>query len=176
MKKKEHKKKEILAFITDYSESNGIAPSIRKICEKMEISSTSTVWGYLMELENEGKIKRVNGKIAVPNRRSSGDIPILKQFHPNLFDSSNIEGDYNFPYGKTEHPLFAIKADHDNPRLMIMKNDMVIAEYQAELTEEKIAVYVNANGGFDFCKGLEQRENTIGIVLAVIRIAHVVDR
>ena len=42
MKKKEDKKKEILTFITDYSESNGIAPSIRKICEKMEISSTST--------------------------------------------------------------------------------------------------------------------------------------
>ena len=53
---------------------------------------------------------------------------------------------------------------------------MVIAEYQAELTEEKITVYVDANSGFDFCKGLEQRENTIGIVLAVIRIAHVVDR
>ena len=74
-----------------------------------------------MELENEGKIKRVNGKIAVPNRRSSGNIPILKQFRPNLFDFSNIEGDYNFSYGKTEHPLFAIKADHDNPRLMIME-------------------------------------------------------
>ncbi len=45
-------------FIINYKKQNGFCPSIREMCENLNINSTSTVVYYLNYLEKEGKIHR----------------------------------------------------------------------------------------------------------------------
>ena len=53
---------EIFGFIRDYIRSEGIAPSVREICDGVGIRSTSTVHRYLHRLREEGKIRMIDGK------------------------------------------------------------------------------------------------------------------
>ena len=52
------KQKRIIAFINNYYLVKGYSPSIRDICEGLNISSTSTVHGHLECLEKLGYIKK----------------------------------------------------------------------------------------------------------------------
>jgi len=53
----------LLAIYNFISEriSQGVPPSVREICAKFKIKSTSTVHKYLVELESRGLIERDNG-------------------------------------------------------------------------------------------------------------------
>jgi repressor LexA len=53
---------QVLAFIMENIEDVGYPPSVREICQKLQIKSTSTVHKYLNELEDKGYIKRENAK------------------------------------------------------------------------------------------------------------------
>lgn len=53
---------EILGFIRDYIQTEGIAPSVREICDGVGVRSTSTVHRYLQRLREEGKIRMLDGK------------------------------------------------------------------------------------------------------------------
>lgn len=53
-------KDRVLNFIVEYMSKNQYAPSVRDICEGVGLKSTSTVYGHLVNLEIEGKI-RFNG-------------------------------------------------------------------------------------------------------------------
>lgn len=44
-------------FLVDFFTKNGYAPSVREICSGVGLKSTSTVYGHLLALENEGKIE-----------------------------------------------------------------------------------------------------------------------
>lgn len=44
-------------FIVEFIGKNGYAPSVREICSGVGLKSTSTVYGHLLALENEGKIE-----------------------------------------------------------------------------------------------------------------------
>lgn len=57
------RQRDILNFIEVFKDENGIAPSIRQIQEKLDISSTSVVAYNLKALENRGMLKRM-GKIS----------------------------------------------------------------------------------------------------------------
>ncbi len=50
--------KKILEVLDDFQKKNGYPPSIREICDKAEISSTSVVNYYLDRLEDSGYIER----------------------------------------------------------------------------------------------------------------------
>lgn len=54
--------RQVLDFIMDNIEQMGYPPSVREICHKLHIKSTSTVHKYLGELEEAGYIKRENAK------------------------------------------------------------------------------------------------------------------
>ncbi|MFO7170369.1 MAG: transcriptional repressor LexA [Chloroflexota bacterium] len=81
------RQREILSFIEQFKEENGIAPSIRQIQEKLNISSTSVVAYNLKALESKGLLKRM-GKISrgitIPqaqptrlSRMSGAQVPLL---------------------------------------------------------------------------------------------------
>ena len=44
-------------FLVDFFTKNGYAPSVREICSGVGLKSTSTVYGHLLALEDEGKIE-----------------------------------------------------------------------------------------------------------------------
>ncbi|PWM34661.1 MAG: transcriptional repressor LexA [Clostridiales bacterium] len=54
--------RQVLAFIVENIDNEGYPPSVREICQKLHIKSTSTVHKYLNELEQGGYIRRENAK------------------------------------------------------------------------------------------------------------------
>lgn len=64
------RQKRILEVLERFQDSNGYPPSIREICEKTDISSTSVVNYYLDQLEDMGYIER--------DRRVSRGVRVLK--------------------------------------------------------------------------------------------------
>ena len=64
------RQKRILEVLERFQEKNGYPPSIREICEKASISSTSVVNYYLEQLEDMGYIER--------DRRVSRGVRLLK--------------------------------------------------------------------------------------------------
>ena len=52
------KQKEILQYIIEKQEEKGYPPSVREICEAVNLKSTSTVHGHLARLESKGYIRR----------------------------------------------------------------------------------------------------------------------
>ena len=65
------RQKRILSVLENFQLQNGYPPSIRDICEKAEISSTSVVNYILNQLEEMGYIER--------DRRVSRGVRLLKQ-------------------------------------------------------------------------------------------------
>lgn len=49
---------QILKYIYDKVEDKGYPPTVREICEAVDLSSTSTVHGHLSRLENKGLLSR----------------------------------------------------------------------------------------------------------------------
>jgi repressor LexA len=57
MKHMTQRQKEILAFIRDYMDENGMAPSHEEIKQGLDISSNSAVAKHLAALEKKKKIR-----------------------------------------------------------------------------------------------------------------------
>lgn len=51
------RKNEIYRFLIEYVKENGYAPTMREIASSVGLKSVSSVFIYLIELENDGKIK-----------------------------------------------------------------------------------------------------------------------
>lgn len=49
-------RQKVLDFLIQFFKENGYAPSIREICDGVNLSSTSSVYSHLMTLERMGKI------------------------------------------------------------------------------------------------------------------------
>src|SRR3954470_19843459 len=52
------RQREILNYLTSYSEQNGFAPSFEEIAENFDYNSLATVHEHLTNLERKGYIKR----------------------------------------------------------------------------------------------------------------------
>jgi len=57
------RQQQILDFIRQHIQSNGSAPTLRKIAEAIGVSSLATVHEHLQALEEKGLIKRKSGKV-----------------------------------------------------------------------------------------------------------------
>jgi SOS regulatory protein LexA len=109
MKNERNKQNEIYDFLKDYTENKGYPPSVREICEAVDLSSTSTVHGHLKRLEKRGMIKRDPTKpraleiaeLSNPKKEMI-DIPIIGKitkgksilYHENIEDTFPIPLDY----------------------------------------------------------------------------------
>lgn len=104
-----NKQKEIYEFLKDYTENRGYPPSVREICEAVDLSSTSTVHGHLKRLEKKGLIKRDPTKPRALEiaefsnpKKEMIDIPIIGKitkgkpilYHENIEDTFPIPLDY----------------------------------------------------------------------------------
>lgn len=104
-----NKQKEIYEFLKDYTENKGYPPSVREICQAVDLLSTSTVHGHLKRLEKKGLIKRDPCKpraleiaeLSTPKKEMI-DIPIISKitkgkpilYHENIEDTFPIPLDY----------------------------------------------------------------------------------
>ncbi len=66
------KQEEVLTVIKKYIAKNGYSPSVREVCEMMNLSSTATVFVHMRHLMNKGYLKQADNKfrtleVLVPN-------------------------------------------------------------------------------------------------------------
>ena len=78
------RQKRILVVLEKFQEENGFPPSIREICDRASISSTSVVNYYLERLQEMGYIERESKvsrgiRLIKPLTRASGAVACLRQ-------------------------------------------------------------------------------------------------
>lgn len=114
------KQLEIYEFLKIYAENKGYPPSVREICEAVNLKSTSTVHGHLKRLEKKGLIRRDPTKPraleileTTANRKEMLNIPLVGRVTAGLpiLATENIEDTFPLPidYIKHNEELFMLK-------------------------------------------------------------------
>ena len=165
----------ILRFIEDYITEYRIAPSVREICEGLNIRSTSTVHRYLHRLEEEEKIHMGSGKkraIFVSERNPLG-IPVIEQIHPEftLLDEQNIQAYYHPVSDRKQYtPLFGFYLKENYPEFGFLKGDFLIAERKQVPETDKIIAFLNQEGQPDITsEDVPEGAEIIGMIVSMIR-------
>ena len=107
---------EIEAFINDYREQYGTAPSMQKIGEAVGLCK-ATVFHYLSMMNESGRLERRGSKGYITRESSKGMAPIVGRIACGtpLFAEENIEEYVRLPealFGKGE--LFLLRAQGDS--------------------------------------------------------------
>ena len=119
------KQLEIYEFLKIYTENKGYPPSVREICEAVNLRSTSIVHWYLKRLEKKGFIKRDPTKPRAleiiemsNNRKEMLNIPIIGKVTAGapILATENIEDTFPIPieYIKHNDELFMLKVTGDS--------------------------------------------------------------
>jgi repressor LexA len=100
------RQRQILEYIHNYFRDKGYPPSVREICAATNLKSTSTVHGYLVQLEKKGYLKRDPQKpraIEIINtsvtHRNMVDIPLVGKVTAGqpILAQENIENIFSLP-------------------------------------------------------------------------------
>lgn len=149
---KPDKQKEVYEFLKQYTESKGYPPSVREICEAVELRSTSTVHGHLKRLEKKGLIKRDPTKPRALEiaefssiRKELIDIPIVGNVTAGMpiLATENIEDFFSLPmnYVKHDRDLFILKVKGQSMMdAGILDGDYAIIEKDATAENGEIVV------------------------------------
>lgn len=114
------KQLEIYNFLKTYTANKGYPPSVREICDAVNLKSTSTVHGHLKRLEKKGLLKRDATKpraleITDPDcpKKEMLHIPIIGRVTAGIpiLATENIEDTFPVPtdYIKHNQELFMLK-------------------------------------------------------------------
>ncbi len=144
---------DIYQFIKD-SIDNGYPPTIREICNALDIKSTSTVHKYIHLLSDAGYIEKVdkqNRAIRVRGIESSVNVPIVGNVAAGvpILAIENITQYINFTPNKAySNTLFALKIQGDSMiNVGIFNGDLAIVERTsyAENGDIVVALVENEN-------------------------------
>lgn len=122
---KSSKQSEIYEFIKNQVNTKGYPPSVREICEAVNLSSTSTVHGHLTRLEKKGLIRRDPTKpraielLQEPyQRKEMIDIPIVGKVTAGIpiLAEESIEDYLTIPidFVNSTNELFILKVQGDS--------------------------------------------------------------
>lgn len=114
------KQLEIYEFLKIYTENKGYPPSVREICDAVNLRSTSTVHGHLKRLEKKGLIRRDPTKpraleiMETSNiKKEMLNIPLVGRVTAGtpILATENIEDTFPIPidYIKHNEELFMLK-------------------------------------------------------------------
>ena len=139
MKKIDEKLNKVYNFTVEFISDNGFPPSVREICEKLNIKSTATAYSYIEKFPLK---KRA---ITVANRANEfRSIPLIGTIRAGspIFAVENLEGYYPLPdelnTGGTE---FALRVQGDSMiNAGIFENDIIIVNQQNHASNGEIVV------------------------------------
>ena len=112
MNENKNKQDEIYEFLKNYTELKGYPPSVREICEAVNLKSTSSVHGHLKKLESKGLIKRDPTKpraLEILENSSSKiemiNIPVLGKVTAGIpiLATENVEDIFPIPTNHIKH-------------------------------------------------------------------------
>jgi repressor LexA len=142
--------RKILEFIKKEIELKGYPPSVREICEAVNLKSTSTVHGHLEQLEKRGLIRRDSTKPrameVLDNPLSRGrSVPLVGRVTAGIpiLAEENIEDYIVLPQDLVgvEDELFALKLRGDSMiRAGILSGDYIIVRKQNHADNGDIVV------------------------------------
>ena len=161
MEKLTKKQEEVLSVIKKYIAEHGYAPSVREVCELMNLSSTATVFVHMRHLMKKGYLKQTDNKfrtleVLVPNEyleknEDVVNVPLLgKVTCGNPIEAIEFPDEYialpAFMIPKKEE-IFTLKTEG-----MSMKNvgiydgDIVIVKRQKNAKNGDYVVALDENG------------------------------
>lgn len=161
MEKLTKKQEEVLTVIKKYISEHGYAPSVREVCELMNLSSTATVFVHMRHLMKKGYLKQTDNKfrtleVLVPNEyleknEDVVNVPLLgKVTCGNPIEAIEFPDEYialpAFMIPKKEE-IFTLKTEG-----MSMKNvgiydgDIVIVKRQKNAKNGDYVVALDENG------------------------------
>lgn len=125
LKEMREKQRQIYEFLKSHTEEKGYPPSVREICEAVNLSSTSTVHGHLKRLEKRGLIKRDPTKpraleiVELHNeKKEMVHVPIIGKVTAGLpiLATENIEDTFPLPLNYVKHnkDLFMLRITGDS--------------------------------------------------------------
>ena len=140
----------ILEFIKKEIELKGYPPSVREICEAVNLKSTSTVHGHLEQLEKRGLIRRDSTKPrameVLENPLSKGrSVPLVGRVTAGIpiLAEENIEDYIVLPQDLvgSEDELFALRVRGESMiRAGILNGDYIIVRRQSHADNGDIVV------------------------------------
>lgn len=154
---KSNKQSEIYEFIKNQVNTKGYPPSVREICEAVNLSSTSTVHGHLTRLEKKGLIRRDPTKpraielLQEPyQRKEMIDIPIIGKVTAGLpiLAEESIEDYLTIPleFVNSTNELFILKVQGDSMiEAGIFDKDLAIIEKHSTASNGDIVVALIEN-------------------------------
>lgn len=154
---KSGKQSEIYEFIKNQVNTKGYPPSVREICEAVNLSSTSTVHGHLTRLEKKGLIRRDPTKpraielLQEPhNKKEMIDIPIIGKVTAGIpiLAQESIEDYLTIPldFVNSTNELFILKVQGDSMiEAGIHDKDLAIIEKTSIASNGEIIVALIEN-------------------------------
>ncbi|MGO1579837.1 MAG: transcriptional repressor LexA [Peptoniphilaceae bacterium] len=136
------REKDVLLFLKNAIQSKGYPPTVREICSKLGIKSTSTVHGSLEKLELKGYIKKdptkpraieiLDSNDLLMSKKKTVDVPIVGSVTAGMpiLAYENIEDTYPLPIDFTrDKNLFILKVKGESMiNAGILDGDFVIIE------------------------------------------------
>lgn len=156
MKSISKKQMEILDYIKEKVHDKGYPPSVREICEAVNLKSTSTVHGHLTKLEDLGFIRRDLTKPRAIEILGDNEFEI-EELHPEtnyipvvgqvtagvpILAVENIEEEFPMPASMTSNgDYFMLRVKGDSMiEAGILDRDYVLVKQQAEAINGQIVV------------------------------------
>ncbi|MDH7568854.1 MAG: transcriptional repressor LexA [Armatimonadota bacterium] len=145
MAKKGETRGRIYDYLCRFTRENGYSPSVREICRALGLRSTETVHRHLVQLEEEGRIRRhrtpneytieiLDGGEPWLARPQSVAVPLVGRVAAGtpLLAVENLEGVYAFPKEFVgDSPVFMLRVKGDSMiEAGIFDGDYVIARRQ----------------------------------------------
>ncbi len=146
MKKIDEKINKVYEFAVNYIENNGFSPSIREICEKLNIKSTATAFSYIEKLKDKGLLEKPPQKkraIVLSNRTNVKHVPLVGTIRAGvpIFAVENLEGYYPLPDDFIIGESFALRVQGDSMiNAGICENDIIIVNQQNTADNGEIVV------------------------------------
>ena len=160
------KQKNILNFINIFIEKNGFAPSVREICEGVNLKSTSTVQYHLEKLIKSGLLQKNYKKsraLTVSSPKTNLKIPILGEIAAGslLMAEENVIGSVDYPNADKKSDLFALSVSGDSMiDEGIHERDLVIINKNEPIRNGDIGAFLinNSEGTIKFLKNIQGKE------------------
>jgi repressor LexA len=144
-----NKEQEILEFINFTLKNDGYSPSVREICEAVNLKSTSTVQYHLNKLEKKGVINKSDGKSRSLHLNNSisefRSVPIVGEIAAGLPLSAeeNQIGELPYPESNFNDSLIALKVNGDSMiDAGIHDGDLVVVDKSKEPLDGDIGAFL----------------------------------
>ncbi len=136
----------VLAYVKEHIRKHGYAPSVREICQALDLRSTSTVHGYLQRLQKKGLIKKDalkprtilitgdEGSKGFYSSKEMVDVPIVGRVTAGqpILAVENIEDSFPLPIdfvGNSETFMLKVRGD-SMIEAGILDGDLVLVKKQ----------------------------------------------